>query len=143
MVARQFQGALAGGAIIRALMPRGSSIVVNTSMTHLVGRPYTGVYAATKAALASLTRTAAAELAAAGVRVNAVSPGPVDTPIHAKAGLAAGVQGWASQIPLGRVGAPDDIARVALFLASNDSSFMTGEELLVDGGMTRLLRQGG
>jgi NAD(P)-dependent dehydrogenase (short-subunit alcohol dehydrogenase family) len=125
------------------LMPRGSSIVVNTSMTHLVGRPYTGVYAATKAALASLARTAAAELAAAGVRVNAVSPGPVDTPIHEKAGLAAGVQGWASQIPLGRVGAPDDIARVALFLASDDSSFMTGEELLVDGGMTRLLRQGG
>jgi NAD(P)-dependent dehydrogenase (short-subunit alcohol dehydrogenase family) len=120
------------------LMRRGGSIVLNTSITHQLGRPYTSVYAATKAALRSLTRTAAAELVELGIRVNAVSPGPVDTPIHGKAGMEEAVRGSISQISLKRLGKPEEIAKAVLFLASDDSSFITGEELVVDGGMTRL-----
>lgn len=121
-----------------ALMARGGSIVLNTSNTHQLGQPYTSVYAATKAALRSLTRSAAAELAPRGVRVNAVSPGPTDTPIHAKQGIEAAVRAVVPRIPLGRLGLPEDIAKAVLFLASEEASFMTGEEIVVDGGMTRL-----
>jgi NAD(P)-dependent dehydrogenase (short-subunit alcohol dehydrogenase family) len=101
------------------------------------------VYAATKAAVRSLVRTGAAELADAGVRVNAVSPGPVETPLYGKLGMSADVvQGFAKslieQIPLKRFGRPEEIARAMLFLASDDASFMTGEEIVVDGGMTRV-----
>lgn len=124
-----------------ALMPRGGSIVLNASMTYLLGLPYTSVYAGTKAALRALARTAAAELAAAGVRVNAVSPGPTETPIHAKAGLEQAVRAVIPRIPLGRLGQPDDIAKAMLFLASDESSFMTGEELVIDGGMSHLRTQ--
>jgi NAD(P)-dependent dehydrogenase (short-subunit alcohol dehydrogenase family) len=127
---------------LAALIPRGGSIVLNTSMTNRLGQPYTSAYAASKAALASLTRSAAAELAAAGVRVNAVSPGPTETPIHSKQGMEQVIRGFAPRIPLARLGQPIDIARAVLFLASEESSFMTGEELLVDGGMTRLRTQG-
>jgi len=119
-------------------MRRGASIVLNTSITNRMGRPGASVYAATKAALRSLARTAAAELAGSGVRVNAVSPGVTDTPIHAKLGLAEMVRGLSAQIPLQRLGTADEMAKAALFLASADSSFMTGEEIVVDGGMTRL-----
>ena len=119
-------------------MRRGGSIVLNTSNTNQMGRVGTSVYAASKAALRSLARTAGAELAPAGIRVNAVSPGPIDTPIHAKAGLDAAVRGLVAEIPLGRLGTAEDVARAALFLASADSDFMTGEEIVVDGGMTRL-----
>ena len=118
------------------LMSRGASIVINTSITHLRGQPFTSAYSASKAALRSLTRTAAGELAAARVRVNAVSPGPTDTPIHAKNGLDAMIGQVTARIPLGRLGDAKEIARAALFLASNESSFMTGEEIVVDGGMT-------
>jgi NAD(P)-dependent dehydrogenase (short-subunit alcohol dehydrogenase family) len=124
---------------IRAFAPamtRGGAIVLNTSITNQLGKPYTSAYAATKAALRSLARTAAAELAGAGVRVNAVSPGPADTPIHGKAGLAEAVRGMAEQIPLGRLATAEDIARAVLFLASSDSRYVTGAELVVDGGMT-------
>jgi NAD(P)-dependent dehydrogenase (short-subunit alcohol dehydrogenase family) len=124
-----------------ALMPRGGSIVLNASMTHLIGQPYTSAYAGTKAALRSLARCAAAELAAAGVRVNAVSPGPTDTPIHAKSGLEQAVRAVVPRIPLGRLGQPDDVAKAVLFLASDESSFITGEELVIDGGMTHLRTQ--
>jgi NAD(P)-dependent dehydrogenase (short-subunit alcohol dehydrogenase family) len=120
------------------LMRRGGSIVLNTSNTLHMGQPYTSVYAASKAALRSLARTAAAELAPSGVRVNAVSPGPTDTPIHAKSGLTEVGRHVVPRIPLGRMGESREIARVALFLASDDSSFITGEEIVVDGGMTRL-----
>jgi NAD(P)-dependent dehydrogenase (short-subunit alcohol dehydrogenase family) len=123
------------------LMRRGGSIVLNTSMTHLLGQPYTSVYAGTKAALRSLARSAAAELAPAGVRVNAVSPGPTATPIHAKSGLEQAVRALVPRIPLGRLGRPDDIANAVLFLASDESSFMTGEEIVIDGGMTHLRTQ--
>lgn len=117
---------------------RGASIVINTSITHLRGQPFTSAYSASKAALRSLTRTAAGELASSRVRVNAVSPGPTDTPIHAKNGLGGVIGQVTARIPLGRLGDAKEIARAALFLASDESSFMTGEEIVVDGGMTSI-----
>jgi NAD(P)-dependent dehydrogenase (short-subunit alcohol dehydrogenase family) len=125
------------------LMRRGGSIVFNTSINNQLGMPGTSVYGASKAALRSLVRTAATELAGAGVRVNAVSPGPTETPLYGKFGLSPEVvqgfsQGLIERIPLKRFGKPEEIAKAALFLASDDSSFMTGEEIVVDGGMTRV-----
>jgi NAD(P)-dependent dehydrogenase (short-subunit alcohol dehydrogenase family) len=137
-----FKGAWLAIKHFAALLPRGGSIVLNTSMTNQLGQPYTSAYAASKAALAQLARSAAAELAPAGVRVNAVSPGPTDTPIHSKQGLDQILRGLAPQIPLARLGRPIDIAHAVLFLASEESSFMTGQELLVDGGMTHLRTHG-
>jgi NAD(P)-dependent dehydrogenase (short-subunit alcohol dehydrogenase family) len=118
------------------LMTRGGSVVLNTSITSQLGKPYTSAYAATKAALRSLARTAAAELAGAGIRVNAVSPGPTDTPIHGKAGIEQAVRGMAGQIPLARLATAEDVARAVLFLATSDASYVTGTELVVDGGFT-------
>jgi NAD(P)-dependent dehydrogenase (short-subunit alcohol dehydrogenase family) len=125
------------------LMPRGGTIVFNTSINDDLGMPGTSAYAASKAAARSLVRTAAGELAEAGIRVNAVSPGPTRTPLYGKFGMTPDeVQGLTEQliqrIPLKRFGTPDEVARAALFLASDDSSFMTGEEIVVDGGMTRV-----
>lgn len=125
------------------ILRRGAAVVVNTSIVNELGMPGTTVYAATKAAARSLVRTAAAELADAGVRVNAVSPGPIETPIYGKLGLPPeAVKGFAeslpSQVPLKRFGRPEEIARAALFLASEDASYVTGEELVVDGGMSRV-----
>jgi NAD(P)-dependent dehydrogenase (short-subunit alcohol dehydrogenase family) len=124
-------------------MRRGGSIVFNTSINNQLGMPGTSVYGATKAALRSLVRTAANELAEAGVRVNAVSPGPTETSLHAKLGFTPEQQkgfaeGLIAQIPLKRFGTPEEIARVVLFLASSDASFITGEEIVVDGGLTRV-----
>lgn len=100
-------------------------------------------HCATKGAVRSLVRTGAAELADAGVRVNAVSPGPVETPLYGKLGMPAEVvQGFAKgldeRIPLKRFGRPEEIAKTMLFLASDDASFVTGEEIVADGGMPRL-----
>jgi NAD(P)-dependent dehydrogenase (short-subunit alcohol dehydrogenase family) len=125
------------------LMHRGGTVVFNTSINNQLGMAGSSVYAATKAALRSLVRTAATELASAGVRVNAVSPGPIETPLYGKLGLdAKQVQGFAEslveQIPLKRFGKPEEVAKAALYLASDDSSYMTGEEIVLDGGMTRV-----
>jgi NAD(P)-dependent dehydrogenase (short-subunit alcohol dehydrogenase family) len=125
------------------LLRRGGSIVFNSSINNQLGMAGSSVYAASKAAVRSLVRVAAAELAEAGVRVNAVSPGPIETPLYGKLGMSpAVVEGFAknliSQIPLKRFGTPEEVAKAALFLASDDSSFMTGEEVVLDGGMTRV-----
>jgi NAD(P)-dependent dehydrogenase (short-subunit alcohol dehydrogenase family) len=125
------------------LMRRGGSVVLTTSVNGELGMPGSSVYAATKAALRSLVRVAASELAEAGVRVNAVSPGPIETPLYGKLGMAPEVvQGFArdlvARIPLKRFGSAAEVAKAALFLASDDSSFMTGEEIVLDGGMTRV-----
>jgi len=125
------------------LLKRGGAIVFNSSINNQLGMPGSSVYAATKAAVRSLVRVAASELAEAGVRVNAVSPGPIETPLYGKLGMpAAAVEGFAkgliAQIPLRRFGTPEEVAKAALFLASDDSSFMTGEEIVLDGGMTRV-----
>ena len=124
------------------LLRRGAAVVLNASINAHLGMPGTSAYAASKAALRSFARTAAAELAEQGVRVNAVSPGPTDSGIIEKVYSAEAVavinSALEAKIPLHRRGSTDEIARVVLFLASDDSSFMTGEEVVVDGGMTRM-----
>lgn len=125
------------------LMAKGSSIVLTTSFLNTVGAPGLSVLSATKAAVRSLARSFGAELAPRGIRVNAVSPGPISTPFHGKLGLtdaqlnetAAGIE---AKVPLSRFGEAIEVARAALFLASDDSSYMTGTEIVVDGGLSQL-----
>lgn len=121
----------------------GASIVLNTSINAHIGMPTTTVYAASKAALSSLIRTVSAELVGRNIRVNAVSPGPVETPFYGKLGMdEAQMQGMAAgileQVPMKRFGKPEEIARVVAFLASDDASFMLGTEITADGGMSQL-----
>ena len=125
------------------ILSKGGVIVLATSFLNAVGAPGLSILSATKAAVRSLARSLGAELAPRGVRVNAVSPGPTNTPFHSKLGLsendlrdvAAGIE---AQVPLRRFGEADEIAKAALFLASEDSSFMTGAEVVVDGGLSLL-----
>jgi NAD(P)-dependent dehydrogenase (short-subunit alcohol dehydrogenase family) len=125
------------------LLADGASIVLNTSINAHIGMPNSSVYAASKAALLSLARTLSAELVGRNIRVNAISPGPVTTPIFGRLGLPAEVleqtrQSIVSQVPMKRFGRPEEIAKTALFLASSDSSFLLGSEIVVDGGMSQL-----
>jgi NAD(P)-dependent dehydrogenase (short-subunit alcohol dehydrogenase family) len=118
----------------------GASIILNTSFLNEVGRTGTSVYSASKAAVRSLARTAAAELVGRGIRVNAVSPGPIATPIYGRLGLPKeAVDAMASSIqatvPMKRFGQPEEIAKTVLFLASPDASYITGVEVNVDGGV--------
>ena len=126
-------------AAIPVLRP-GASVILNASINASVGMPGTSVYAGNKAAVLALGRVAANELAAKSIRVNVLSPGLADTGItdkHYGADQAAQLKTmFATKIPLGRWGTSEEIARVALFMASDDSSFMTGEEITVDGGFT-------
>ena len=117
----------------------GASIVLNTSFAGQVGLPGSSVYAASKAALRSFVRVAAAELVGRGIRVNAVSPGPIATPIFGKLGMSkeaidelAGV--ILGRVPMKRLGQGDDVAHAVAFLAGPDASYITGVELNVDGG---------
>lgn len=126
-----------------SIMSQGSAIVVNTSVNNQMGMMGSSVYGASKAAVRSLVRTLGAELIGRGIRVNAVSPGPVQTPIYSKLGVPQEqLQEFASQlqqkIPMQRFGNPEEIAKAVLFLASEDSSFVLGEELVVDGGWTEI-----
>lgn len=125
------------------LMPRGSSIILNASITSIKGTPAFSVYSATKAAVRSFARTWTLDLKDKGIRVNAVSPGVVPTPGYDLLGLTqeqvqAFVDVQAQGIPLGRVGTPDEIGKAVVFLASDDSSFVNGIELFVDGGMAQI-----
>jgi NAD(P)-dependent dehydrogenase (short-subunit alcohol dehydrogenase family) len=125
------------------LLADGASIVLNTSINAHIGMPGTTVYAASKAGLLSLARTFSAELVGRNIRVNAVSPGPVLTPILERGGLtdealARARESIVAQVPLGRIGRPEEIAKAALFLASADSSYLVGSEIVADGGMTQL-----
>lgn len=121
----------------------GASIILNTSINAHIGMPGSTVYAASKAALSSLIRTLSAELLARNIRVNAVSPGPVETPIFGKLGLdeaqtQAMATGILEQIPVGRFGKPEEIANIVAFLASDDAPFIVGTEITADGGMSQL-----
>jgi NAD(P)-dependent dehydrogenase (short-subunit alcohol dehydrogenase family) len=121
----------------------GASIILNTSVADSKGTAGTSAYAATKAALRSLARTAAAELAGRGIRVNTVAPGPIVTPIFDRTGLPKqAVEEFAKQIvdqvPLKRFGQPEEVAGVVAFLASQDASYITGTEINVDGGLGQI-----
>ena len=125
------------------LMPDGGSVVLNASIVSIKGIPAFSVYSATKAAVRSFARTWAADLKGRKIRVNAVSPGPIETPaVDVLAGGGAKtdqfLQGMAAQVPLGRVGQPDEIAKAVVFLASDDASYVNGVELFVDGGMAQI-----
>ena len=121
----------------------GSSVVFNTSVVDVKGFPGAAAYGASKAALRSLVRTLAAELVDKGIRVNAVSPGPIETPILKKAGLnQEQADAFAAQLkaanPMKRFGQPDEVARAVLFLASSEASYTTGVDFPVDGGVASL-----
>ena len=125
------------------LMSEGASIVLNASTTSIKGTPGLSVYSATKAAVRSFARNWTLDLKDRQIRVNAVSPGLVPTPAYNLMGLTdEQIQGFVanqlSTIPLGRVGTTDEIAKVVVFLASDDSSFVNGIELFVDGGMAQV-----
>lgn len=121
----------------------GASVIVTTSVAGSKGTENMGIYAATKAAVRSFARTAAAELQGRNIRVNAVAPGPIATPIFGRSGLTdeqiegfkAGISG---RVPMRRIGRPEEIASAVAFLASDDASYITGIELNVDGGMANL-----
>jgi NAD(P)-dependent dehydrogenase (short-subunit alcohol dehydrogenase family) len=132
--------------LIQALLPvfaNPASIVMNGSVNAHVGMAGTSVYAATKAGLISLVRTLSGELIGRGIRVNAVSPGPISTPLYGKLGfsdaelkqVSASIQG---QVPAKRFGTASEIAATVVFFASDESAFTVGSELLVDGGMSNI-----
>jgi NAD(P)-dependent dehydrogenase (short-subunit alcohol dehydrogenase family) len=125
------------------LLPDGASIILNASIVASKGLTANSVYSATKAAVRSFARTWTTDLKDRRIRVNAVSPGPIDTPglNNLVASSGAGDQrlkALANSIPLGRLGTPDEIAKAVVFLASDDSSYITGTELFVDGGMAQV-----
>jgi NAD(P)-dependent dehydrogenase (short-subunit alcohol dehydrogenase family) len=125
------------------LLARGAAVVLNASINAHLGMPGSSVYGASKAALLNLAKTLSADLLARGVRVNAVSPGPITTPILDRMGLPESEtrqlkERIADQVPLKRFGHPDEIAAAVLYLSSGESAFVLGTELIVDGGMIQL-----
>ncbi len=125
------------------LLPEGAAIILNASTAATVGTPALSVYSATKAAVRSFARNWILDLKERKIRVNAISPGMVPTPGYDQLGLSKEqlqefIDSQAVTIPLGRVGTPDEIAKAVVFLASDDSSFVNGIELFVDGGMAQI-----
>jgi NAD(P)-dependent dehydrogenase (short-subunit alcohol dehydrogenase family) len=125
------------------LIPDGGSIILNASIASIKGLEAFSVYSATKAAIRSFARTWTSDLKSRRIRVNTLSPGPIETPIMDKTGMTAeqvaGFKtGIVAHVPLGRMGHVDEIAKPVLFLASDDSSYVTGIELAVDGGMAQV-----
>lgn len=125
------------------LLSDGASIILNSSIAWGKGMESLSVYSAAKAGVRSFARTWTTDLKARGIRVNSLSPGPIDTPIMNKPGVSeeqvkSRKQAFASMVPLGRIGRSSEIATVALFLACDDSSFVTGVDLAVDGGMAQV-----
>lgn len=125
------------------LLRDGASIILNGSTAASTGSPAFSVYSATKAAVRSFARTWALDLKDRGIRVNVISPGPIDTPgLHGILATEEQAQqikaSLVASIPLGRLGLPEEVAKAAVFLASDDSSFTNGTELFVDGGMAQV-----
>jgi NAD(P)-dependent dehydrogenase (short-subunit alcohol dehydrogenase family) len=125
------------------LLQDGSSIILNASIVSSKGIEAFSVYSATKAAVRSFARTWTVDLKERKIRVNAISPGPIDTPAFANLAPTEEQAGqlrksFAASVPLGRMGSSDEIAKAAVFLASDDSSYVTGIELFVDGGMAQI-----
>jgi NAD(P)-dependent dehydrogenase (short-subunit alcohol dehydrogenase family) len=125
------------------LLPDGASIILNASIVASKGLSANSVYSATKAAVRSFARTWTTDLKDRRIRVNAVSPGPIDTPglNDLAASTGAGEERLkmiSNTVPLGRLGKPDEIAKAVVFLASDDSSYVTGTELFVDGGFAQV-----
>lgn len=125
------------------LLSQGASIVLNSSVVSHVGMPGASVYSAAKAAVRSFARTLSAELAPRGIRVNAVAPGPIDTPIFGRMGIPGDqVEGTkanlASIVPIGRMGKPEEVAAAVAFLAADESAYVVGDEISVAGGKGQL-----
>jgi NAD(P)-dependent dehydrogenase (short-subunit alcohol dehydrogenase family) len=125
------------------LLRDGSSIILNASIAGYKGMEAFSVYSATKAAVRSFARSWTVDLKARKIRVNAISPGPIETPIFGKMGLSADqAQGFKDampiMVPMGRMGSGEEIAKTVLYLASDDSSYVTGIDLSVDGGMAQV-----
>lgn len=125
------------------LLTNGASVILTTSSVVEKGIPGASVYAASKAAVRSLARSFSAELAARGVRVNVLCPGPVETPIFGRMGLTPDAmeamgESIRGRVPMKRFGRPEELAGAAVFLASDESSFMLGAEIAVDGGSAQL-----
>ena len=124
----------------------GASVIITSSVTNVMADPLTTVYAGTKAAVISLAKTVSMALKERNIRVNSLSPGPVDTPIFSKAGvpddqLASLKDMLKKKIPVGRIGNTSELAKAALFLASDDSLYMTGSEMVMDGGYSLQILQ--
>lgn len=130
--------------LVQALLPvfaKPASVVLNTSINAHVGAARSSVYAATKAAFLNMAKTLSTELLERGVRFNAVSPGPVETPLYDKLGIPNAYRAQVDNdiraaIPFGRFGTPEEIANAVLYLASDESSWTLGAEIVVDGGRT-------
>jgi NAD(P)-dependent dehydrogenase (short-subunit alcohol dehydrogenase family) len=123
------------------ILNNGGSVIFNTSVNAKVGMPSSAVYSASKAAIIGLSRVLATELAPKNIRVNCISPGPVETPVYGKLGMNTDEIGvfsniLSSKILLKRFAQAEEIAQLASFLASKDSSFITGTEMIIDGGLT-------
>jgi NAD(P)-dependent dehydrogenase (short-subunit alcohol dehydrogenase family) len=125
------------------LLPDGASIILNASIVASKGFSSNSVYSATKAAVRSFARTWTTDLKDRRIRVNAVSPGPIETPglnnlVASTGGGEERLKMLSNNVPLGRLGTPDEIAKAVVFLASDDSSYVTGTELFVDGGFAQV-----
>lgn len=147
-IAVNFKGAFFTLQKALPLMNAGASVIVTTSVGNRFGTPSGSIYGASKAALRSLVQTAALELIGKGIRVNAISPGPIDTPFYDRVGLPEDLLHRREEMlqhkrtmtreksPCKRFGTADEIAKLALFLASEDASYIVGAEIVVDGGMS-------
>jgi NAD(P)-dependent dehydrogenase (short-subunit alcohol dehydrogenase family) len=128
--------------LLQALLPvfcNPASIVLMTSINSHIGMPNSSVYGATKGALLSLARTLSGELISRGIRINAITGGPIATPLYNKLGMGeAELQTLQGQIPARRLGKPLEVAQAAVFFASDESAFTVGSELVIDGGMSNL-----